>query len=265
MDQQNFNPALRSDILEANSRYLNLGQVYRHQTMGENFWVDILAGMARQLLEVTSEMDENLGAEEVHVLLQNEYRFTPLLGVSAAIDKPHMIPFMEDGVLINGASCPGLPTVKSALLDIVLQEKLLTPVPYTRVPGNLSIDNMEYDIENKEVHLLGRKRLRPFGDLKHDLARFSLSLEGGFQSLKMRLDGMSGLKVIGFESNQQKMVSSMFRRWLHRLNGDLVRQVPLIVALDCFAAIHTENFAPLEQQAIIARGLYGMQSYIQNL
>ncbi|WND02544.1 hypothetical protein QGN29_13405 [Temperatibacter marinus] len=261
MDTQNFNVALNLDYPESDSRYINLGQVYRKQTMGENFWLDVLSGMAKQLMEITNEMPESLEADDVSKMLHNEYRFEPLLGLASILEKPHLVPFYGETVIINGVACAGISKLSEQLLDILRREKILDPVPYTKVPGNLSIDNMEFDLQEKEVHLIGRKRLRPIGDLKHDLARFSFSLEGGFQALRMKLDGTNGFSIKGYESNQKRMVKSMFKRWLQRLNPDLVRQIPLIIALDCFVAIRSGGFTPLEQQSILARAIYGMHEY----
>lgn len=265
MDQQNILDAINPSVFDSDSRYVNLGHIYRTETVGENFWVDIFAGLARELLDITSEMADHLTTEKVMQYVDDEYRVDPLLGLSAALDKPHMVPFVSETVMINGKNCPGILDIIQFLPNLLINEKILFPAPYTRIPGNLSINHMEFDLQEKELHILGRKKNRPFGDLKHDLARFAFTLEGGVTSLVMKLDGMQGVKVSGFESNQQRMVNSMFKRWLNRLNPDLVRQIPFIMALDCFALLNDTSIEPLKQQAILARGLLGIQPYIQDM
>lgn len=242
-----------------------LDQVYLNAEGNSAFWGDVFANMASLLMQVTAEVAPGMGPLEIKKALQEEYRFQPLLGLSSALDRPHMVPFIEPTVKINGVDCPGVPAVVNAFDEILKRERLLEVVPYTRILGNLSLENMQYDIEEKQLNVAGRKRSRPFGDLRHDLARFAFSLLGGRTHLKLKTNGMQGLKLEWLSGYPYDEAQEMFRNWQEVLNPALIRQIPLIMSLDCFAMLKEENLSPLEQQAMLARGLLGLRPFIMEV
>ena len=240
----------------------SLHKIFARGEEKAQFWADVLASMAGKLMNITAEVSPDMGPLEITAALQEEYRFKPLIGLSSALDRPHMVPFIEDTVNLNGEEVPGISQVVAAFDKILHKERLLEPVPYTRIAGNLSLENMQYDYDEHELVLMGSKRRQPFGDLRHDLARFAFSLQGGQKNLKLRTNGILGIKLEWMSGYPFDDIQNMFTNWLEVLNPALVRQIPLIIALDCFASLKNTDLSPLDQQALLVRGLIGMKPFV---